>query len=61
MVQDALSTAHFEPHVNGWPQVRDLLDEDPLQEVFLDPDADPGQLLLEYAKKADREIFSKMN
>jgi ABC-type glycerol-3-phosphate transport system substrate-binding protein len=61
MVQDALSTAHFEPHVNGWPQVRDLLDEDPLQEVFLDPDADPSQLLLEYAKKADREIFSKMN
>ena len=61
MVQDALGTAHFEPHVNGWPQVRDLLDEDPLQEVFLDPEADPAQLLLEYAKKADRDIFAKTN
>ena len=61
MVQDALATAHFEPHVNGWPQVRDLLDSDPLQEVLLDPNADPGQLLLDYAKKADRDIFSKLN
>jgi len=61
MVQDAINTAHFEPHVNGWPQVRDLLDEDPLQEVLLDPDADPAQLLLDYAKKADRDIFSKLN
>jgi hypothetical protein len=61
MVQDALLTARFEPHANGWPQVRDLLDSDPLQEVLLDPDADPGQLLLDYAKKADRDIFSKLN
>ena len=60
MVKDALETARVEPHVNGWPQVRDLLDEDPLQNIFLDPDADPQQLLLTYAKEADRDIFAKV-
>lgn len=58
-VQDALANARVEPHVNGWPQVRDLLDEDPLQEVFLDPQADPQRLLTVYAKEADREILQK--
>ncbi|HUO57704.1 MAG TPA: sugar ABC transporter substrate-binding protein [bacterium] len=60
LVQDALETARVEPHVDGWPQVRDLLDGDPLQSVFLDPDADPQQLLLTYAKEADRAIFNKL-
>ncbi len=60
MVKDALETARVEPHVNGWPEVRDMLDESPLQEIFLDPDADPQQLLLSYAKEADRDIFSKV-
>ncbi len=60
MVKDALETARVEPHVNGWPQVRDLLDEDPLQNIFLDQDADPQQLLLTYAKEADRNIFAKV-
>jgi ABC-type glycerol-3-phosphate transport system substrate-binding protein len=59
MVMDALETAKVEPHVNGWPQVRDLLDEDPLQSILLDPDTDPQQLLLSYAKEADRDILSK--
>jgi ABC-type glycerol-3-phosphate transport system substrate-binding protein len=58
-VQDAIATARVEPHVNGWPQVRDLLDESPLQEVLLDPDSNPQKLLLANAKEADREIFSK--
>lgn len=58
-VQDAIATARVEPHVNGWPQVRDLLDEDPLQEVLLEPDADPQKILLAKAKEADREIFTK--
>ena len=60
MVKDALETARVEPHVNGWPQVRDLLDEDPLQNIFLDQDADPQKLLLTYAKEADRNIFAKV-
>lgn len=60
MVKDALETARVEPHVNGWPQVRDLLDEDPLEDIFLDPEADPQQLLLTYAKEADRDIFAKV-
>jgi multiple sugar transport system substrate-binding protein len=59
MVEDAFQTARVEPHVNGWPQVRDLLDESPLQNIFLDPLADPQQLLLSYAKEADRTILSK--
>jgi len=59
MVQDALETARVESHVNGWPQVRDMLDEDPLQEVFLDPGADPQELLTSYAKEADRSILAK--
>ncbi len=59
LVKDALDTAKFEPHVNGWPQVRDLLDEDPLQNIFLDPDADPQNLLTAFAKEADRDILLK--
>ncbi|HEY5039336.1 MAG TPA: sugar ABC transporter substrate-binding protein, partial [bacterium] len=59
MVEDAFQTARVEPHVNGWPQVRDLLDESPLQNIFLDSRADPQQLLLNYAKEADRSILSK--
>lgn len=59
-VKDALETARVEPHADGWPQVRDLLDEDPLQNVMLDESADPQQLLLAHAKKADRDIFSKI-
>ncbi len=59
-VQSAIDTARVEPHVNGWPQVRDLLDQDPLQEVLLDPEADPQRLLLANAKEADRDIFDKM-
>jgi ABC-type glycerol-3-phosphate transport system substrate-binding protein len=60
LVKDALDTAKFEPHVNGWPQVRDLLDEDPLQNVFLDPAADPQNLLSTFAKQADKDILSKL-
>jgi ABC-type glycerol-3-phosphate transport system substrate-binding protein len=59
-VQSAIDMARVEPHVNGWPQVRDLLDQDPLQEVLLDPNADPQKLLLANAKKADREIFAQV-
>ncbi len=59
MVKDVLETAHFEPHVRGWPQVREMLDQDPLQEIFLDPDADPQRLLTANAKAADRDILSK--
>lgn len=58
LVKDALDTAHFEPHVNGWPQVRTLLDEDPLQSIFLEPGDDPKELLSTFAQEADREIFS---
>ncbi len=58
-VQDAITTARVEPHVNGWPQTRDLLDQDPLEEVFLDPDSDPQRLLLANAKEADADIFTK--
>lgn len=58
-VQDAIDTARVEPHVNGWPQVRDLLDESPLQEVLLQADADPQALLTTYAREADREILSQ--
>lgn len=54
-----LETARFEPHVRGWPQVREMLDQDPLQEIFLNPDADPRQLLAANAKAADRDILSK--
>jgi ABC-type glycerol-3-phosphate transport system substrate-binding protein len=57
MVQDALATARIEPHVKGWPQVRALLDQEPLQAVLLDPGEDPATLLLAHAMKADREIF----
>lgn len=60
MVEDAIQTAHFEPHVNGWPQVRALLDEDPLQNILLEPDADPQSLLLANAKEADRDILSNL-
>jgi len=59
-VADAMETARVEPHVNGWPQVRNLLDEDPLQSVFLEEDANPQQLLETFAKTADREIFAKV-
>ncbi len=59
LVKDALDSAKFEPHVNGWPQVRDLLDEDPLQNIFLDPNADPQALLSVFAKEADRDILLK--
>jgi len=58
-VQSAIDMARVEPHVNGWPQVRDLLDQDPLQEILLDPNADPQNLLLITAKEADREVFGK--
>lgn len=61
MVQDALQTARIAPHVNGWPQVRDLLDGEPLQAVLLDPKEDPATLLLSFARKADREVFSKLD
>lgn len=60
MVADCMDTAKFEPHVNGWPQVRDLLDADPLQNVLLDPQADPQGLLLSFARQADRDIFAKL-
>jgi multiple sugar transport system substrate-binding protein len=60
LVKDALETARVEPHVNGWPQVRDMLDGEPLQNVLLDPEADPAQVLLSYAKKANLEVFSKI-
>ncbi len=59
MVQDAIQTARIEPHVSGWPQVRQLLDQEPLQAVLLDPREDPATLLLAHARKADREIFSR--
>lgn len=58
MVKDALDTAKVEPHVPGWPQVRDLLDEDPLQSVLLDPEADPQLLLTSFAKEADKRYLS---
>jgi multiple sugar transport system substrate-binding protein len=58
MVKDALANARVEPHVEGWPRVKDLLDDDPLQNVLLDPSADPQQLLLAHAKQADRTIFA---
>ena len=58
-VSTALDTARVESHVDGWPQVRALLDEDPLQSIFLDQDANPQQLLETFAKTADREILSK--
>jgi len=58
MVKDALANARVEPHVEGWPRVKDLLDDDPLQNVLLDPSADPQQLLLANAKQADRTIFA---
>jgi hypothetical protein len=57
MVKDALDTARVEPHVPGWPQVRDLLDEDPLQSVLLDPEADPQLLLSSFAKEADKRFL----
>jgi len=59
MVQDALSYARVEPDVTGWPQVREMLDEEPLQAVLLDPYEDPAALLLAHSRKADREIFEK--
>jgi multiple sugar transport system substrate-binding protein len=58
MVKDALDTARVEPHVPGWPQVRDLLDEDPLQSVLLDPEADPQLLLTSFAKEADKRYLN---
>ncbi|HVZ81384.1 MAG TPA: sugar ABC transporter substrate-binding protein [bacterium] len=60
MVADSMNMAKFEPHVNGWPQVRDLLDSDPLQNILLDPEADPRALLLSFARQADRDIFAKV-
>jgi len=57
MVQNVMQTAKVEPHVAGWPQVRDLLDSVPLQQVILEPNADPGSLLLSYAKEADRRFL----
>jgi multiple sugar transport system substrate-binding protein len=59
-VADAMDTARVEPHVNGWPQVRTMLDEDPLQSILLEEDANPKEMLDEYANKANREIFSEM-
>jgi ABC-type glycerol-3-phosphate transport system substrate-binding protein len=59
MVKGALASARVEPHVDGWPRVKALLDEDPLQNVLLDEAADPEQLLLAHAKKADREILGR--
>jgi ABC-type glycerol-3-phosphate transport system substrate-binding protein len=58
MVKDALDTARVEPHVPGWPQVRDMLDEDPLQSILLDPDADPQVLLSSFAKEADQRYLN---
>jgi ABC-type glycerol-3-phosphate transport system substrate-binding protein len=60
MVADSMSMAKFEPHVNGWPQVRDLLDADPLQNILLDPEADPRGLLLKFARQTDQDIFAKV-
>ena len=60
LVKDALDTAKFEPHVNGWPQVRDLLDGDPLQDIFLDPTADPQNLLSKFAQQADKDVLQKL-
>jgi multiple sugar transport system substrate-binding protein len=59
MVQDAMDNARIEPHVNGWPQVRELLDSEPLQAVLLDPNEDPAALLLAHARRADRDVFMK--
>ena len=58
MVKDALDSAKVEPHVPGWPQVRDMLDDDPLQSILLDPDADPQLLLTSFAKEADQRFLS---
>ncbi len=58
MVKDSLDMARVEPHVPGWPQVRDLLDEDPLQSVLLDPEADPQLLLSSFAKEADQRFLT---
>lgn len=57
MVQGVQSTARVEPHAVGWPQVQEMLDATPLQEVLLDPNADPSDLLLAYAKEADRTFL----
>jgi ABC-type glycerol-3-phosphate transport system substrate-binding protein len=54
MVQGVQQTARVEPHAEGWPQVQEMLDARPLQEVLLDPDADPERLLVSYAREADR-------
>jgi multiple sugar transport system substrate-binding protein len=59
LVENVLSTARVEPHVPWWPQVRALLDESPLQNVLLDPQADPRILLLSYAKEAQDIFFSQ--
>lgn len=60
-VEDSIDAARVEPHVKGWPQVRNLLDEEPLQEIFLDPEADPQALLQTFAKEADQEILANTN
>jgi ABC-type glycerol-3-phosphate transport system substrate-binding protein len=56
MVQDVQKTARVEPHVAGWPQVRQLLDDIPLQQILVEETADPTQLLLAWAAEADRRF-----
>jgi ABC-type glycerol-3-phosphate transport system substrate-binding protein len=58
MVQGVQETARVEPHVNGWPQVQEMLDATPLQQILLDPNADPKELLTAYAHEADRSYLS---
>ena len=59
MVENVMQTARVEPHVPGWPQVRTLLDEAPLQTALLELGADPRSLLLTYAKETDQNLFGK--
>jgi hypothetical protein len=58
MVQGVQATARVEPHVDGWPQVQEMLDANPLQQILLDPTADPAQLLAAYAREADRSYLA---
>lgn len=60
MVKEELLHVRNEPHLAEWPLIKDALDNDPLQAIFVKPDLDVDRYLRAFNRKVNERFLDRL-
>jgi ABC-type glycerol-3-phosphate transport system substrate-binding protein len=61
MVKEEMQYVHNEPHLAEWVLIKDALDNDPLQAIFVEPNLDLKSYLGSFNRKVNQEFLKSKN